>query len=234
MAARALAFESHIELSSQYEQDELEQMAATADLKKVLDAFAVLTQDNRRIIEAVNTSERSAAASFNLINVSVAGLQERVAGMGITVAGLALDVQSMRDGKASRKELDAVENRLKEDIIRTTEEAAEDVKGFERMYESLVGEMKDMRDGAVKQGESINAKLDSLMSSREAQKLQIDGIDERFKTKCSDLDERLKKVEPLNAAWNQMLGAKWAVSVMSALISALATWGLFKWIGGSK
>lgn len=174
-------------------------MAAISDTRRILDALATQT------------------AAFNGLDRSVAGLQEKVLNIGVQVTVLGQEVQTIRDSKASRPELEASEVRVERhlaeskaeisrELVRVETSVQKDVDGFQGMYESLVGEMKD-----------LGSKMDTVVTAGKAHEIQVILI-----------DERLRKIEPLRDTWLQLLGARWLVGVISALLGSGGTLLVFR------
>lgn len=194
--------------------------------------MAATGADTRKILEAITSAERSHQVSFNTLNISVASLQEKVLNISSQVTVLSSEVQAVRDGKASRSELSASEGRydrslsdlkaeFSKELARMESDVSKDVVGFQSMYESLVGEMKDLREQAVKDYNGIGSKLDSLIKSRDSLDEKIIGMDSRIKV----LEP---KVDTLRDTWLQMMGARWAVGLISAILSSGITAAIFK------
>lgn len=190
-------------------------------------SMAGIGTDTRKILEAISASERTHQVAFNTLNISVAGLQEKVLNIGVQVNALTAEMQTIRDSKASRPELDAAESRLQRglgdlklelerDISRLEADVDKDVEAFQSMYESVVQEMKDMRS-------ELGGKLDSLVSSREQQ----DARNTQF-------ESRLKTIEPLHDVWMQMLGARWIVGLLGGVIGSGAALSVAKFFGWLK
>lgn len=158
--------------------------------------------DTRRILDAISALERNQQLSLNALNVTVAALDVKVATMGAQVNSI---TGEMRE-KASRSELLATEVRLKEDMGRMEREVDKDVQGFQGMYESVIQEMKDLRDQVTHLTGTVQA------------------VDSRIKT----VDERLVKIEPLRDEWMKLLGARWFVATASAVLSSGATAAIIK------
>ena len=140
-------------------------------------------------------------------------LDVQVENMGKQLASLTDDMKE----KASRPEIVAMEQRFKDDLSRVESGVREDVIGFQNMYESVIAEMKDLR-------ENLNHKLDGLIEARRSQGDSIRHI-----------DERLKKIEPLlpesDRAKGFVFGAEWVIKIVWAVIGSAATIALLKFLG---
>lgn len=200
-------------------------MAARAfDIEGTIAHMAATGADTRKILEAITQAEKSHQVSFNTLNISVASLQEKVLSIGTQVSNLTIEVQTIRDGKASRPELAASEARydsrlsdikteFAKELSRMEHDVDKDVEGFQSMYESLVGEMKDMREQSSRECGSLGVKLDSLITSRDSLDNKVKGI-----------DDRLAKIEPLRDTWLQMMGARWIIGTISAGLGGGFVW----------
>lgn len=153
--------------------------------------------DTRRILDAISALERNQQLSLNALNVTVAALDVKVATMGNQVNSMTGEIRE----KASRQELVAAELRFKDDLNRMEKEVDKDVAGFQGMYESVVGEMKEIRE----------------------QLMHVVGTVQTVDGRVKGIDERLIKIEPLRDEWMKLLGARWFVATAAAVLSSGAT-----------
>lgn len=147
------------------------------------------------------------SAADRKILETLATLIERVDNVSSTIKGL---TEEVRD-KASRGELLAIKVEFEKGLLRVEQGVEKDVDGFQGMYESVLSEMKDMRE-----------KVDGLASKMSA---------------ISNIDERLKKLEPLGdqatTAKGFVAGARWAVGIIWTLLAGGVGALLVKLFGGS-
>lgn len=197
------------------------------------------TADTREILEAIRKSDDRTLEKWTQVAIALSGLQEKVGNLGEEVSRLSIEIKQVDEEKASVKDLNAVENRIGDKITAVQADAAKDVEGFERMYESLVQEIKEGRDCDSKERKeiaqelrefrdiesrerrSITEKLDTLVAYRSVQEEKDKNADSVNETKLKSLTERIEKLEPLRDVWLRMLGAKWTIGIISGIAGAL-------------
>lgn len=154
-----------------------------------LDDEMATTQTDRKILETLAT------------------LSERVANVGVLLSGL---TEEVRD-KASRAELLVIKAEFEKSLLRVEQGVQKDVDGFQGMYESVMQEMKDVREKV----DALSVKMGAL----------------------SGIDDRLKKLEPLSVeattAKGFVSGARWAIGIVWTLLATGVGAVLVKVFGGS-
>lgn len=113
--------------------------------------------DTQKIIDAISNLKDSFSVSLNAVSVNVAGLDVKVQTMGVQISALAQEVKD----KASRNELSSVKESIEKELSRVEDGVSKDAEGFQQMYESVVGEIREMRQTLTSMDERLR-KLEPL------------------------------------------------------------------------
>lgn len=156
---------------------------------------------------ATTATDRKILDKLTEMSTGFAALTERVSNVGNLLLGLTSEVKD----KASRSELLAIKSEFEKGLLRVEQGVEKDVDGFQSMYESVMQEMKEMRE-------------------------KVDALSTKMGT-ISSIDERLKKLEPLTAeattAKGFVSGARWAIGIVWTLLATGVGAVLVKVFGSS-